>query len=102
MLFDQGAEKLLFPTADGGLPDFVQNVNSSLNALVANKKLGCMLQLSQDMGETLLYETRSPVSSLPSLRMVSERSPGNIVPAVEETVAYKTERHAEVEYLTFS
>ena len=103
VLFDQGAEKLLFPTADGGLPDFIQNVNSRLNALVANKKPGCMLQLSQDMGETLLYETRSPVSSLPSLRMVSERSPsGNIVPAVEETVAYKTERHAEVEYLTFS
>ena len=51
-----------------------------------------MLQMSQDMGETLLYQTKTP-----SLKLVAERSPsGSIAAAVEETAVYQTERHAEV------
>ena len=56
VLFDQGAADILFPPADGGLPAFVQLVNSELNSMVHNKTAGCMLQISQDMGETILYD----------------------------------------------
>ena len=93
VLFDQGAEKELFPPGDGGLPHFVQRVNSNLNRMTANRTVGCMLQMSQDMGETLLYQTKTP--SLPSLKLVAERSPSGSI-AVEETAVYQTERHAEV------
>ena len=98
MLFDQGAANQLFPPANGGLPDFVQLVNSSLNAMTANKKAGCMLQVSQDIGETLLYNgnQQNTASSLGPFNMVAERSLSGIIPVVEETTVFKTERHAEV------
>ena len=93
VVFDQGAANQLFPPANGGLPDFVQLVNSSLNAMTANKKAGCMLQVSQDIGETLLYRgcQQNTTSSL-----VAERSPYGIIPLVDKTAVYQTERHAEV------
>ena len=94
VLFDQGAENQLFPPTDGGLPAFVQLVNSSLNAVTANKKAGCMLQVSQDIKETLLYQKNSP-SSLVN-KLVAERSLAGNVSPVEETAVFQTERHAEV------
>ena len=93
VVFDPGAEKELFPTGDGGLANFVQHVNSSLSGMTANRRDGCMLQMSQDMEETLLYQTKTP--SLPSLKLVAEKSPSESI-AVEETTVYQTERHAEV------
>ena len=93
VVFDQGASNQLFPPPDGGLPAFVQLVNSSLNGMTANKKAGCMLQMSQDMGETLLYQ-KNASSSL--IRLVGERSPSGSIAPVEETALSQTERHAEV------
>ena len=93
VVFDQGASNQLFPPPDGGLPAFVQLVNSSLNGMTANKKAGCMLHMSQDMGETLLYQ-RNASSSLN--RLVGERSPSGSIAPVEETALSQTERHAEV------
>ena len=98
MLFDQGAANQLFPPANRGLPDFVRLLNSSLNAMTANKKAGCMLQVSQDIGETLLYRgnQQNTASSLGPFNLVAERSLSGIIPLVEETAVFRTKRHAEV------
>ena len=98
VLFDQGAENQLFPAAEGGLPQFMQSLNSSLNAMTANKKAGCMLQVSQDIEETLLYRgyQQNTASSLGSFNLVAERSLSGINPPVEETAEFWIERHAEV------
>ena len=55
VVFDDEAVTELFPPQEGGLTAFVQLVNTKLKAMTANKKDGCMLQISQDLEETLLY-----------------------------------------------
>ena len=95
VLFDQGAAKQLFPDAEGGFPEFMQCLNSSLNAMTGNKKAGCMLQVSQDMRETLLYRGCQQ-NTASSFALVAERSLSGVNPPVEETAQYWIERHAEV------
>ena len=94
VLFDQGAVDQLFPPSDGGLPEFVKLVNQKLNGMTTNVQTGCMLQVSQDTRETLLY-SRSQRNT--SSALVAEILPAGIVnTAPEETAVYQTERHAEV------
>ena len=93
VLFDQGVANQLFPSADGGLTTFVQLVNSKLNAMTANKKGGCMLQISQHFEETLLYSgQQTNISSA----LAAGKSVSGVGTLVEETAMYLTERHAEV------
>ena len=69
-------------------------VNSKLNARTANKKAGCMLQIDQNIGETLLYENPTAVSSAKSQKpLIDLAFAGG---DGEDTVAYQLERHAEV------
>ena len=93
VLFDQGVANQLFPSADGGLPTFVQLVNSKLNTMTANKKGGCMLQISQDFEETLLYSGQQTSTSF---ALAVGKSSSGVGTLVEETAMYLTERHAEV------
>ena len=55
IIFDSDATTELFPTPNGGLPAFVQVVNEWLRALPARSQAGHMLQISQNIEETLLY-----------------------------------------------
>ena len=89
VVFDGGAAVELFPAQDGGLPAFVQLVNDKLRAIPVRSQAGYMLQMSQNIEETLLYGTN--VRSVPS-NPVSV----SLVLDVGDTVGYQTERHAEV------
>ena len=98
VLFDQGAVNQLFPAGDGGLPNFMQHLNSSLNVMTANKKARCMLQVSQEMEEIFEYRGNqlNTTSSFDSVNLVAESSLPGSNPSIEETSEFWTERHAEV------
>ena len=101
VVFDGAAALELFPPQDGGLPAFVQLVNSELTARNANKKSGCMLQIGQDIEGTLLYSSRKA----PNLSASSVRTPLLSEPYTggdwEETVESRCEGHSEV-FLVFT
>ena len=78
VVFDGGAAFELFPPLNGGLPAFVQLVNDNLRAIPVQSQAGHMLQISPNIGETLLYNrnARSTTATF--------------------ATAYLAERHAEV------
>ena len=96
VVFDGAAAPELFPAQDGGLPAFVQLVNSELTARNANKKSGCMLQIGQDIEGTLLYSSRKA----PNLIASSVRTPLLSEPYTggdgKDTVENTVEGHSEV------
>ena len=101
VVFHGGAEGELFPPQDGGLPAFAQLVNDILRSIPAKSHAGHMLQISPNIGETLLYNRfeRSTSSASVCIPMVSEIS-SNV--DVEDTVECQAERHAEVIIELFS
>ena len=95
VVFDGGAAVQLFPPQEGGLPAFVQLVNSELKAKTVHRWAGCMLQLSRSIEETLLFNGSQSTTTAPksaNLPLFSKHSIGD----GDATVAYKMERHAEV------
>ena len=99
VVFQSDAAFKLFPPQDGGLPSFVQLVNDKLRAIPAKSQAGHMLQMSQNIEDTLLYSKseRFTASTSVSVPMVSETSVD-----VEDTAEFRAERHAEVIQLTTS
>ena len=89
VVFDGDAAGELFPPRDGGLPAFVRLVNDNMRAIPVHSQAGHMLQMSQNIEETLLYSTnvRDTPSNPVSLPLVSY---------VGDAAGYQTERHAEV------
>ena len=86
VVFQSDAAFKLFPPQDGGLPSFVQLVNDKLRAIAVKSQAGHMLQMSQNIEETLLYSS-SNVRSAHSIPLVVD---------IEDTAGYQAERHAEV------
>ena len=99
--FDGAAALKLFPPQEGGLPAFVQLVNSELRARNGNKKSGCMLQIDQDMMQTLLYGS----GRVPNLGASSDRTPLLFEPYTggdgKDTVENTVEGHSEVFFIIF-
>ena len=96
VVFHGGAGDKLFPPEDGGLATFVQLVNELLRATPAKNHAGHMLQISPDIEKTLLYSRNLTSTSGPAvgeMPLFSEMSSGA---DGAETVAFETERHAEV------
>ena len=93
VVFDEGAAIELFPPQDGGLPAFVQLVNGTLRAFPVKSQAGHMLQISQNIEETLLYSrnARSTAAASVTTPLLSETSSD-----VEDTAAFHAERHAMV------
>ena len=106
VVFDGDATAELFPTPNSGLPSFVQLVNEWLRAIPARNQAGHMLQISQNIDETLLYSgslratsyrrglSATPASAVANAPLLCEAHGGA---DGEATAAYKMERHAEVE-----
>ena len=90
VVFDDAAANQLFPSTEGSLPAFVDLVNSKLKAMTANRKAGCMLQISQNIGETLLYSEQEHQQSTPSC-VVAEKPL-----FVEDSAEFQMETHAKV------
>ena len=99
VVFHGDAEVKLFPPQDGGLSEFVQLVNEKLRSIPGKSQAGHMLQLSQKMEETLLYSSsrtaRSTAAVSVTTPVLSETSSD-----VEDSAAYQTEKHAEVNNMT--
>ena len=87
VVFDGGAALELFPPQDGGLPAFVQLVNQHLRRIPVNRQASYMLEMSQNIEETLLYSSRSAPSNSFTIPLVVD---------IEDTAGYHAERHAEV------
>ena len=97
VVFDGDATAELFPTPNGGLPSFVQLVNEWLKAIPARNQAGHMLQISQNIEETLLYSgslRANPAPAFVNSPLLCEAHSGA---DGEATAAYKMERHVEVE-----
>ena len=93
VVFHGGAAVKLFPPQDGGFPAFVQLVNENLQAIPVQSQAGHMLQLSQNIKETLLCNKYERPTSAISVPLLSQPS-SNV--DVEDTAEFQTERHAEV------
>ena len=83
VVFHPGAALKLFSPQDGGLPAFVQLVNGNLRAILVKSQDGHMLQMSQNIEETLLYSRNVKSIAVSSVTLLSETSN-----EVEDTTAY--------------
>ena len=96
IVLNSGAYEELFPSQDGGLPSIVQLVNNKLRAIPVKSQASHMLQISQDVEETLLYSKRkvnTAGSISVTMPLLSDTCSGV---DEEDTVGYQAERHAEV------
>ena len=55
LLYDLSAKDNLFPPGEGGLQAFIENVNTTLRAIPVQSHADHMLQLSQDMKESVIF-----------------------------------------------
>ena len=86
----------LFPPSEGGLAKFVEIVNSSLKALSVQGQASHMLQVTQDISESLL-NSKSSCDIDPSVSPLPIVCHPSITPiSAEEAAEYKMERHREV------
>ena len=95
--FDGDVTAELFPTPNGGLSSFVQLVNEWLRAIPARNQAGHMLQISQNIDETLLYRGRLSAISAPAFVNAPLLCEAHSGADGEATAAFEMERHAEVE-----
>ena len=96
IVLNSGAYEELFPSQDGGLPSFVQLVNNKLRAIPVKSQASHMLQISQDIEETLLYSKRK-VNTAGTISVTIPLLSDTCSGVDEEgTVGYQAERHAEV------
>ena len=83
-----------FPADKGGVTAFVESVNSNLRGLSVKRQASHMLQVTQDIRQSLLYNQSacdiSPVPPMP-LTLAPQSSD-----SVEGTAEYMMERHCEV------
>ena len=98
VIYDPGAEDVLFPSGEGGVDAFCQLINATLKAIPAKSQSTHMVQLTQNMDGSLSYGSRSTwntssPSAAPSL-VVSPLL--NTLVGGEETVEYNMETHCEV------
>ena len=98
VVYDPGAEDVLFPSGEGGLDAFCQLVNATLKARPAKSQSTHMVQLTQSMDESLLYSSRSTrnTSSPPVSPPLVVSPLFNAQVGGEETVEYNMETHCEV------
>ena len=95
VLFDHTAKDNLLPPDQGGLAAFLQMVNSRLKTLPGTSQTSHMLQLTQSIEESLLYDCTcgSQNTSTTTLAVSGQlMSPSD----AEWTGEYGTERHSEV------
>ena len=95
VLYNHTAEDDLFPQDQGGLPIFLQMVNSSLRTIPVTRQASHVLQLTQNIMESVLYSCNcnsQDTSTTPLTVYVQLMAPSS----AEETVEYKMERHSEV------
>ena len=98
VVYDPGAEDVLFPPDQGGVDAFCQLVNSTLRAIPAKSQATHMVQLTQDMEGSLWYGSRSTeITSSLSVSPPMTVSPRlNALVGGNETVEYIMETHFEV------
>lgn len=89
ILFNQDMESSLFPL---GTSAFLQGVNDAMKGRVARSQARHVLQLTQDMEESVLYGESHTKSQAADLLTNS--------PALgEQTIEFQCERHHEVSYM---
>ena len=90
VLYEGRAVDTLFPTAQGGLPAFICKVNGALQTISVQSQARHMLQLTQDMKESVIFGHNFASSTDPLLTEVSSTV------ASEDTVEFQCEQHAQV------
>ena len=98
VLYNHTTEDNLFPPDQGGLSTFLQMVNSSLRAIPGTRQASHMLQLTNSMEESLLYNCNYDGHNNTSTTPLTVSSQLKAPSDAEETVEYKTERHSEVTF----
>ena len=100
VLYNHTAEDDLFPPDQGGTSTFLQMVNSNLRAVPGTRQASHVLQLTQNIEESVLYSCncKSQYTSTTPLTVSGQlMAPSD----VEETVEFETERHSEVIFKQF-
>ena len=97
VLYDHAVKDKLFPANQGGLSTFLEMVNSSLRTIPGTRQSSFMLQLTQSIKESLLYDYdcncgSQNTSTTPLAVSGQLMSPSD----AEGTVEYKTQMHSEV------
>ena len=97
VLYNHAVKDKLFPGNQGGLSTFLQMVNSSLRTIPGARQASHMLQLTQSIKESILYDCNcgsQNTSTTPLAVSGQLMSPSD----AEGTVEYETERHSEVNF----
>ena len=102
VVYNDGAVDDIFPPNQGGFLTFVKTMNSSLKGLSVKGQASHMLQVTQDINESLLYK-RSQCNTSSAHPLPFTISPRSIaLNSAEETVEYNMERHGEVTLKIFT
>ena len=95
VLYNHAAEDNLFPPDQGSLSTFLQMVNSCLRTIPGTRQASHMLQLTQSVEDSLLYNCNcnpQDTSTAPLAVSGQLSAPSD----AEETAEYRTEKHSEV------
>ena len=93
LLYDLSAKDNLFPPGEGGLQAFIENVNTTLRAIPVQSQADHMLQLSQDMKESVIFGHNYPNSDSGPAPLLTD--PSSSV-TCEDTAEFQCERHDQV------
>ena len=99
VLYDHTVEDALFPSDQGGVPTFLEAVNESLRGLAVDTQASHVLQLTQVIQETLLYDYSGKRTDTSDTVFSDKKSTPDLLTSSsdpEETMEYKMERHSEV------
>ena len=100
ILFHHEAMGDLFPSSEGGFSAFIQGANAELRGICVGRQAGHMLQMTEDVEESVLFGCHTTLSSTSASALVSFpvlSQVGSISPP-EDTAEYRTEQHNEVTF----
>ena len=100
ILFHHEAMADLFPSSEGGFSAFLQGANAELRSMSVGRQAGHMLQMTEDVAESILFGCHTTLSSTSAPPLVSFplHSQVGSISAPEDTAEYKTEQHNEVTF----
>mgnify|MGYP003322239561 CR=1 FL=1 len=100
ILFHHEAMADLFPSSEGGFSAFLQGANAELRSMSVGRQAGHMLQMTEDVAESILFGCHTTLSSTSATALVSFplHSQVGSISAPKDTAEYKTEQHNEVTF----